>query len=422
MKSGNYRRSEIATLLKRLAEPPLRATIVTGPRQVGKTTLVQLALADIDSDKPTRFIDVDDPAPARDSFTATTAFTETDAFPNKDAAWLVRQWESARTIARKSEKGLVLVFDEIQRILRWSETVKGLLDADRKSALNMHVILLGSSPLLVQRGLTESLTGRFELIQLGHWSFSEMHEAFGWSLDEYLYFGGYPGSASYIRDERRWRDFVRDAMVAPSIDKDVLAHNRVDKKHLLKHLFRLGCDYSGQIFTYSKMAEHLRDDGDKAHTNTIADYLELLMQAGLLVGLQMYSGNRLRSRASPPKLNVLNTALMSVETGYDFTAAKADRTHWGRLVESAVGAHLYNTGKSDCRLYYWRKSPMEVDFVLAKGRTVMAIEVKSGKAPTSAPGLQAFTEAFPGCKKLIVGEGGVDLSEFLSHPAASWIE
>ncbi len=170
------------------------------------------------------------------------------------------------------------------------------------------------------------------------------------------------------------------------------------------------------------MAEHLRDAGDKAHTNTIADYLELLMQAGLLAGLQMYSRNRLRLRASPPKLNVINTALMSVETGYSFEAAKADRTYWGRLVESAVGCHLYNTGLGDCPLYYWRKSPQEVDFVLGRGRTVTAIEVKSGRAPTSVSGLHAFAEAFPGCKTLIVGDGGIDLSEFLSYPAAHWLE
>jgi len=420
MPSNLYRRAQYTTLLKRLTNPPLRLIIITGPRQVGKTTLIELVLADSALEKPARLINVDDPLPG----IAPTALTETDTFPAKDTAWLVRQWELARVTAHQSDKGLVLVFDEIQRIPRWSETVKGLWDADRASRLDMHVVLLGSSPLLVQRGLTESLMGRFELIRLGHWSFLEMHEAFGWSLNEYLYFGGYPGSASYIRDERRWREYVRDSLIAPSIERDVFDLNRVDKKHLLKHLFRLGCDYSGQIFSFSKMAEHLRDPDDKTkgHTNTIADYLELLMQAGLLTGLQMYSRNRLRMRASPPKLNVMNTALMSVETGYSFEAAKADRTYWGRLVESAVGSHLYNTGLGDCPLYYWRKSPVEVDFVLARGRNVTAIEVKSGKAPTSVPGLHAFAKAFPGCNTLIVGEGGIDLSEFLSYPAAHWLK
>ncbi len=418
MPSTPYHRPQFTKLLERLTKPPLRLVIITGPRQVGKTTLIESVLEDNALEKLTRLVAVDNPLP----HTPTNALTETDTFPAKDTAWLVRQWELARAAAHQTDRGLVLVFDEIQRIPRWSETVKGLWDADRAARLNMHVVLLGSSPLLVQKGLTESLMGRFELIRLGHWSFTEMHEAFGWSLDEYLYFGGYPGSASYIRDERRWREYVRDSLIAPSIEKDVFDLNRVDKKHLLKHLFRLGCDYSGQIFSYSKMAEHLRDAGDKAHTNTIADYLELLMQAGLLAGLHMYSRNRLRLRASPPKLNVINTALMSVETGYSFEAAKADRTYWGRLVESAVGSHLYNTGLGDCPLYYWRKSPQEVDFVLARGRTVTAIEVKSGKAPTSVPGLHAFAEAFPGCKTLIVGEGGIGLSEFLSYPAAHWLE
>lgn len=344
MPSIPYRRSEFSKLFERLTKPPLRLVIITGPRQVGKTTLIESVLGDSGLQKRTRLVAVDNPLP----HTPINGLTETDAFPAKDTAWLVRQWELARTVAYQGDGGLLLVFDEIQRIPRWSETVKGLWDADRAARLNMHVVLLGSSPLLVHKGLTESLTGRFEQIRLGHWSFTEMHEAFGWSLDEYLYFGGYPGSAGYIRDERRWREYVRDSLIAPSIEKDVFDLNRVDKKHLLKHLFRLGCDYSGQIFSYSKMAEHLRDAGDKAHTNTIADYLELLTQAGLLAGLQMYSRNRLRLRASPPKLNVLNTALMSVETGYSFEAAKVDRTYWGRLVESAVGSHLYNTGLADC--------------------------------------------------------------------------
>jgi hypothetical protein len=417
MPPAPYRRAQVADVLSRLTESPSHLIIVSGPRQAGKTTLIESVLADSELNRPVRYIAVDDPLPGTES----SSNLEVDTLPKKDTAWLVRQWELARTVAFRSNKGLVLVLDEIQRIVRWAETVKGLWDADRSSKLNMHVVLLGSSPLLVQQGLSESLTGRYELIRLGHWSFVEMHDAFGWSLEEYLYFGGYPGSAGLIRDERRWRDYVADSLITPSIERDVFDLNRVDKKYLLKHLFRLGCDYSGQIFSYSKMAANLQDDRDKAHTSTIADYLDLLTQAGLLAGLQKYSRNRLRLRASPPKFNVLNTALMSVETGYSFESAKADRTYWGRLVESAVGSHLYNTGLGECQLHYWRESPHEVDFVLERGRSTCAIEVKSGKALTTGAGLNAFSKAYPGCKTLVVGEGGVDLSEFLSSPATIWL-
>ncbi len=422
MPNNEFERADIGKLLQRLREPVRRLTIIAGPRQVGKTTLVQQALAKITAEKPARFIATDQAVAPRPRPRAPAEEIATDLIV-ADAAWLTRVWQAARAAAQNSEKGYVLVLDEIQKIPRWSEIVKGLWDADRIDGLNMHVVLLGSSPLLVQRGLSESLTGRYDLIHLGHWSFREMQEAFGLSLEEFIYFGGYPGSADRVRSEGEWRHYVRYSLIEPSIEKDVFALNRVDKKFLLKQLFRLGCDYSGQVFTYSKMAENLRDAGDKAHTNTIADYLELLAQAGLLAGLQMFSANRLRLRASPPKLNVLNTALMSVETGYDFAEARADRSHWGRLTESAVGAHLYNTGMADdCRLHYWRKSPHEVDFVLARGRRVLAIEVKSGRPPNHSRGLDAFMAAYPDSKTLVVGEGGVSLAEFLSQPAAYWLE
>lgn len=422
MKNNDFERAEIGKLLQRLREPVRRLTIIAGPRQVGKTTLVQQALTRIGAEKPARFIATDQPVTPRPNPRASAGEIVDDLIV-ADAAWLTRVWQAARATAQDSEKGYVLVLDEIQKIPRWSEIVKGLWDADRAEGLNMHVVLLGSSPLLVQRGLSESLTGRYDLIRLGHWSFREMQEAFNLSLEEFIYFGGYPGSADRIRSESEWRHYVRYSLIEPSIERDVFALNRVNKKFLLKQLFRLGCDYSGQVFTYSKMAENLRDSGDKAHTNTIADYLELLAQAGLLAGLQMFSANRLRLRASPPKLNVLNTALMSVETGYGFAEARADRSHWGRLTESAVGAHLYNTGMADdCRLYYWRKSPHEVDFVLARGRRVLAIEVKSGRPPNHSRGLDAFVAAYPGSKTLVVGEGGVSLSEFLSQAAAHWLE
>lgn len=422
MKDNGFERIYIEDLLRRLREPVRRMTIVAGPRQVGKTTLVQQALARLNAEKPVRFFATDQAIAPRTGPRTQSEDTVDDIIV-ANAASLARVWQAARAAAQGSKKGYVLVLDEIQKVPRWSEIVKGLWDADRAENLDMHVVLLGSSPLLVQRGLSESLTGRYDLIHLGHWSFQEMQEAFNLSLEEFIYFGGYPGSADLIRNESEWRHYVRYSLVEPSIEKDVFALNRVDKKFLLKQLFRLGCDYSGQVFTYSKMAENLRDSGDKAHTNTIADYLELLAQAGLLAGLQMISANRLRLRASPPKLNVLNTALMSVETDYSFAEARADRSHWGRLTESSVGAHLYNTGMADdCRLHYWRKSPHEVDFVLTRGRRILAIEVKSGRPPNHSRGMDAFVAAYPGSKTLVVGEGGIALAEFLSHPAAHWLE
>ncbi len=318
------------------------------------------------------------------------------------------------------EERYVLAIDEIQKIPRWSEVVKGLWDADRAENLPLHVILLGSSPWLMQKGLTESLAGRYEPIRMAHWSYEEMQAAFDFSLHEYIYFGGYPGSAGLIKEETRWRHYVRTALIQPNIEKDILQMTRVDKPALLKALFELGCGaYSGQIIAYDKLRGQLADAGN---TTTLAHYLELLSQAGLLSGLSKFAMQAFRKRASSPKLNAHNTALISALAGYSFAEATGDRSYWGRLVESTVGAHLINTASEDCEIHYWRESPHEVDFVLTNGRKVVAIEVKSGAKFASPKGLEVFAGKFKEARTMIVGEGGVPLAEFLSLPAEHWLE
>lgn len=405
-------------MLHRLTEPPRTLIFLAGPRQVGKTTLVRDALIRCGR-KAFTYIPVDQPdePPFADPQT-TTSNTYIRAGGIRDVAWLAEQWQRARVAARNTEDGHILVLDEIQKIPRWSEAVKGLWDADRAGGLNLHVILLGSSPLLMQKGMSESLAGRYELIRVSHWSYPEMHDAFDYDLDDYIYFGGYPGSAAYIRDEPRWRNYVTASLIEPNIEKDILMMTRVDKPALLKRLFYLGCQHSGQILSYTKMLGQLQDAGN---TVTLAHYLDLLGNAGLIQGLQKYAGQQHRRRASAPKLNVLNTALMTAGSGYTKAEAKADRTYWGRLVESAVGAHLYNTGHPECQVYYWRDSPHEVDFVLARGRKLTAIEVKSAPSSGHAGGLDVFAENFDKCRKLLVGDGGIPIAEFLSYPAEHWL-
>lgn len=422
----HYRRPQATTLLKRLKESVRWIHIVAGPRQVGKTTLVRQVLGEC-SVHQRHYVSADQTegiatSPFSPSNPATTTHAATGM--KVDAAWLIRQWQEARVQASRSDAPFVLAIDEVQKIPRWSDTVKGLWDADRAAGLPMHVILLGSSPLLLQDGLTESLMGRFETIRMGHWSYGEMHEAFGLSLDEYLYFGGYPEpvATGLYRDQARWRDFVSNSLIKPSIDQDIFDLERVDRKPLLRQLFWLGCDYAGQILALDNMAENLREKNEdkKAHTGTVADHLDLLGKAGLIVGLQKYSGSMLRQRTSPPKLLALNNALMAVASDYDFSAAMADRSFRGRLVENAVGAHLYNSG-DPTTLAYWRKGKLEVDFVVARGQRVAAIEVKSGKAGRSMPGIHAFAAAYPGSNRLVVGEDGIPLVEFLSEPVERWL-
>jgi len=414
----SYQRKESRILLERLSEPPRFLIFVAGPRQVGKTTLVRDALSQYEEEHY-HFIPVDQPDEVRtpNSLSSNSASYNLETALH-DAAWLVGKWQRARAAARESATGHILVLDEIQKIKNWSEAVKGLWDADRAEGLNLHVVLLGSSPLLMQKGMSESLTGRYELIPVTHWSFSEMHEAFDFDLDDFIYFGGYPGAAAYIRDESRWRNYVNGSLIEPSIEKDILMMTRVDKPALLKRLFHLGCEYSGQILSYDKMLGQLQDAGN---TTTLARYLDMLGNAGLICGLQKYAGQQHRRRASSPKFNVLNNALMSAGSGYTKAEAKADRSYWGRLVESAVGAHLYNSGHPDCHLHYWRESSREVDFVIERGKKLTAIEVKSGPSSGHASGLDIFEDNFGKCRKLLVGEGGIPIVEFLSYPAEHWL-
>ena len=417
----NFQRYHVQLLQSRLHETPRFITIVAGPRQIGKTTLVRQAIEEIEH----LFISVD---PSGESgwmaFTMSTMpIQEVEGAP-RNSAWLIRTWQAARAQceAFKREhphRPFVFVLDEIQKITRWPDTVKGLWDADRAQGLPMHVVLLGSSPLLIQKGLTESLTGRYELLHATHWSFTEMHQAFDFTLNEYIYFGGYPGSASLIHDEERWRNYVLASLVQPSIDTDILQMTRVDKPALLKQLFTLGAIYSGQILALSKIKGQLQDAGNET---TLASYLDLLGNAGLLAGLQKYHIGAARKRASAPKFNVLNAALMSSATPYTFAQAQADRSYWGRLVESTVGAHLCNTARPNEDISYWRESPHEVDFVINDAVRRTAIEVKSGRSIGPLDGLDAFSKQHPGSKCLVVGTGSVDLTEFLSYPLTHWLE
>lgn len=387
-----FERAQSAILADRLREPRRFVQVVEGPRQVGKTTLVNQVIEQL----------------------GIAAVVESADQPSlRGEAWIDVQWERARALAAEGEA--VLVLDEIQKVSNWSEAVKRLWDADTKTKLPLKVVLLGSSPLLVQKGLTESLAGRFESIRLPHWTFAEMREAFGFSLDEFVYFGGYPGAASLIGDESRWAAYIRDSLIETTIARDVLLHTRVDKPALLRRLFELGTGYSGQILSYTKLLGQLDDAGN---TTTLAHYLELLSAAGMLTGLQKYSGGMVRRRSSSPKFQVLNTALMSALESGGFEQIRNDPARWGRLVESAVGAHLVGSAEATgVYVNYWRDGDKEVDFVVSRDSELIAIEVKSGERSGPLNGLDAFRRRFPEARPIIVGANGVPLADFLSRPA-----
>ena len=391
-----YRRPHARELARRLAEPRRFIQVVAGARQVGKTTLVQQVAES--AKLPVRYASADEPT-------------------LRGGEWIAQQWEAARLDA--GAKGAVLVLDEVQKASGWAESVKRLWDEDSRARRPLKVVLLGSAPLLVQHGLTESLAGRFEVLRLPHWTLAEMRAAFGVSVEEYLHFGGYPGAAPLLHEPDRWRRYILDALVETTIARDVLLLTRVDKPVLLRRLFELGCRYSGQVLSYSKMLGQLHDAGN---TTTLAHYLELLAGAGLLTGLHKFSGSTVRQRGSSPKLQVLNTALMSAPSGLSLAESRADGEHWGRLVESAVGAHLANAAAAgECELFYWRERSREVDFVVRARRAVTGIEVKSGRRRDALPGMAAFAERYRPSRMLLVGGDGIPVEEFLLAPVGRWV-
>lgn len=395
-----YQRPQARLLLSRLAEPRRFLHVVAGPRQVGKSTLVQQVVEALGL--PHRIASADEPT-------------------LRGVEWVAQQWDAARLLAQDSGKaGAVLVLDEIQKITGWSETTKRLWDDDTRHRVPLKVVLLGSAPLLIARGLTESLAGRFELLHLPHWTYAEMRDAFGWSLDQYVFHGGYPGAAPLIGEPRRWARYVLDALVETSISRDVLLLTRVDKPALLRRLFELACRYSGQVLSYTKMLGPLQDAGN---TTTLAHYLDLLAAAGMVTGLPKYAGDAARSRGSSPKLQVYNTALMTAGSGLTLLEVRGEPELWGRLVESSVGAHLANAAAAgECELFYWRERNQEVDFVVKSGRRLVAIEVKSGREPHAHPGIAAFAAAYRPQRSLLIGGDGVAVEEFLARPVSHWVQ
>ena len=385
-----YRRSQYGTVVSRIAEPRRFIQVVAGPRQVGKSTLISQVIGEL---------------------TVPHTLAVADGVPASDTNWIAQTWETVRSKQDYGQQGEhLLIIDEVQKIANWSEVVKREWDRDTREGRNVKVILLGSSRLLLMKGLTESLAGRFELIRMGHWDYREMRDAFGLPLDHYIYYGGYPGSVPMMGDGDRWREYVRNSLVDSAITKDVLMTSTVYKPALLRQLFELGCCYSGSLLSLNKMLGQLQDAGN---VTTLAGYLTLLDECNLLKGIRKYSADFSRKYASIPKYQVYNNALRSVYAGKSFEQARTDPRLWGRWVESAVGAYLVShADEAGLKVYYWRDKADEVDFVVERRGNVVAIEVKSGIKAYNK-GLSTFRERFHPSRTLIVGTGGITIEEFL---------
>jgi len=384
-----FRRKIVSQICQRLGEPRHFIQVVSGPRQTGKTTAVLQALEE--SGLQNRFASADDPSLS-------------------SVEWIRNEWEQARSEQNRLKGDFVLVIDEIQKIPQWSAMVKLLWDEDTRKSQPLKVILTGSSALLLQKGIKESLTGRFEILHCQHWNFAECKEAFGYTLDDFLYFGGYPGAAVLIKNEERWRQYIASSIVEPSISQDILFMEEVRKPALMKTLFSLGASYSGQELSYTKILGQLQDAGN---TVTIAHYLELLAKANILCGLQKFSENKLQIRQSSPRFMVFDTSLMTYSYGVSKKSLLENQTAKGHLAESAVGAYLLAKAREEnFEVYWWRDRDKEVDFVLKKGKSITALEVKSGRVKHIG-GYLDFKKKHPQARCLVIGDSNCSLEEFL---------
>jgi predicted AAA+ superfamily ATPase len=378
--------STLRTLLSRQT-PVIHALI--GPRQVGKTTIARQIQETIGF--PSIYATADSPVPL-------------------DSAWIETHWRRAVAEGTSSGKPVLLILDELQKVRGWSETLKMYWDS-RSTGPDIRVLILGSSALLMQEGLSESLAGRFFLHRCSHWSFAECREAFGWNLEQWIYFGGYPGAASFVEDETSWKRYITDSLIETVLARDVLQMSKVAKPVLLRHLFALAATLPAQSVSYTKMLGQLHDAGN---TTTLAHYLKLLESAFLASGLELFSRGVQRKRGSSPKLILWNNALVNALSTRSFADSLADTVWWGRLVENAVGAHLCNSLTSvEYSVTYWREGVHEVDFVIARGRDIWAIEVKSGRSGKAA-GLTRFRDRYSEAQTLLVGAQGIPLEEFFS--------
>ena len=390
-------RSQSNDLIARLREPRRTIQVVAGPRQVGKTTMVKQVLQQL---------------------TIPSRFYNADGVQVDDKDWIAARWDEVRAVMHLNKyPEMVLVIDEVHKINNWSEQVKREWDMDTFNDVNIKVVLLGSSRLLLKKGLTESLAGRFEMLSMTHWSFQEMQEAFGWDINQYVYFGGYPGSAPYIINETRWRKYMRESIIAPAIEKDVLQTTYIYKPALMHQLFHLGCAYSGELLSYNKMLGLLQDAGN---ATTLVNYLEVLGESKLLTGLPKFVMDASRKYRTIPKLQVYNNALLTALTdGISFEKVFTDSQLWGRWVESAVGCYLLDKADElDCDLFYWRENNEEVDFVLRRADKLLAIEVKSGKRQSNS-GLSTFRQMYNPQHSLVVGGQALPLEDLFKGDIAN---
>lgn len=362
--------------------------VVIGPRQVGKTTALTTKM----KVGVSIYASADLPAPP------TTQF-------------IVEHWERVRELNNSHKEPVILILDEIQKIPRWSEVVKKLWDEDQQSKAAIQVWLLGSSALLIEKGLSESLTGRFEITYFPHWIFRECEQIFNISIDDYIRLGGYPGAYRFKEDLERGTEYLRNSIIEPTLGRDILTLHAIDKPALLRQLFWYVSKLPAQVVSFEKILGHLQGKGNSA---TLVHYAELLSMAFLVKPIPKFSMTSHRTKRSTPKWILPNPALVDPDL-----TAKGNKDF---VFENLIGSHFANLifGNHNYELKYWREDNQEIDFIITNNNVAtLAVEVKSGRVK-KIPSRSTLEKRGIKCPFLVVHPG--NLTAFLSTTSLAEVE
>jgi predicted AAA+ superfamily ATPase len=370
------KRSFVTLLEGRLAEPRPLIQVILGPRQVGKTTGVGMI----------------------SGFKGRIHYVSADEALIHHPEWILEQWQ----ISLQLHRDPILIIDEIQKVINWSETIKGLWDAARRKKTKIKLVLLGSSSLSLNTGLDESLAGRFELISATHWNFEESRIGLGYHLEDYLVFGGYPEAAQFKDNFDRWQSYLKSSIIESVIGKDILRQRTVRKPALFRQAFEILASYPAQEISYTKLLGQLQEKGN---VELVKHYIELFEMAFLFKSLQKYSGSSIAQKSSSPKILPMCPSLYSFQLGPQDILNPEIK---GRIFEAAVGVELL---KLPGTLFYWRDGKFEVDFIYVRGSQVLAIEVKSGRKKMTS-GMSEFVKRNPKAKPIFINpDNFLDLSK-----------
>lgn len=386
----DFKRKIVPTILSRLAGKAQFLQIVVGPRQVGKTTSTKQI---------------------QRSVHIPSVYSAADTAGIPDSNWITTKWLEARALADKHKTAL-LILDEVQLVDEWQTTVKGLWDVDKQAGRNLHVIITGSSALLLKKG-SESLAGRFEKHELLQWTYYEMHQAFAYTLEDYIIYGGYPGAAALKAEESRWKDYIRSSLIETVLTKDVVALSNISKPSLMQQLFKIACSHPAEIVSYNKFLGQLADVGN---VTTLSDYRLLLEYAYLLKTVEKWSISEVSKKASKPKWIIRDNSLITALLNVSLTEVK-NLPLYGRLIENTVISHLLKLVPNG---YYWREKNYEVDHVFEHNGKVYAVEIKAGDRIRTNSGLKEFAKRNPKSATLIIGGNGIPIADVLSANEWKW--